>query len=223
MNHDSRDRAPFQVLCCLNGLLTLCANVFTALGARFRRSLDGHNFAALGYSKMLVDPRVTVTYTKAEYVALSNARFDVSSYSLRRTDLFANKAQETRCSLRLNRATKPRDRSYFTTSCSRPKSTRTTRVRTLSRHFSSSREHHVSRVESSRVRALIARSLSKRDAPGNLHTAHTGTRHNRVRAICVFHSRSCRTGRVRSRWLRRASRDSRRGRKEWDVEVKHKV
>ena len=69
MNHDSRDRAPFQVLCCWNGL-TLCANVFTALGARFRRSLDGHDFAALGYSKMLVDPRVTVTYTKAEYVAL---------------------------------------------------------------------------------------------------------------------------------------------------------
>ena len=116
MNHDSRDRVPFQVLCCRNGLLTLCANVFTHLGARFRRSLDGHNFAALGYSKMLVDPRVTVTYTKAEYIALSNARFDVSSYSLRRTDLFANKAQETRCSLRLNRATKPRDRSYFTTS-----------------------------------------------------------------------------------------------------------
>ena len=36
----------------------------------FRRSLDGHNFAALGYSKMLVDPRMTVSYTKAEYVAL---------------------------------------------------------------------------------------------------------------------------------------------------------
>ena len=142
---------------------------------------------------------------------------------MRRTDLFANKAQETRCSLRLNRATKPRDRSYFTTSCSRPRSTRMTRVRTLSRNFSSSRERHVSRVESSRVRALIARSPSKRDAPGNLRTAHTGTRHNRVRAICVFHSRSCRTGRVRSRWLRRASRDSRRGRKEWDVEVKQKV
>ena len=70
MNHDSRNRVPFQVLCCLNGLLTLCANAFTDLGARFRRSLDGHNFAALGYSKMLVDPRVTVTYTKAEYVAL---------------------------------------------------------------------------------------------------------------------------------------------------------
>ena len=46
---------------------------------------------------------------------------------------------------------------------------------------------------------------------------------DRVRAICVFHSRSCRTGRVRSRWLRRASRDSRRGRKEWDVKVKQKV
>ena len=76
------------------------------------------------------------------------------------TCAFANKAQETRCSLRLNRATKPRDRSYFTTSCSRPRSTRTTRVRTLSRHFSSSRERHVSRVESSRVRALIARSPS---------------------------------------------------------------
>jgi hypothetical protein len=91
----------------------LCANVFTDLGARFGRSLDGHDFAALGYSKMLVDPRVTVTYTKAEYVALSNARFDVSSYSLRRTDLFANKAQETRCSLRLNRATKPRNRSQL--------------------------------------------------------------------------------------------------------------
>ena len=29
-----------------------------------------HDFAALGYPKMLVDPRVTVTYTKAEYVAL---------------------------------------------------------------------------------------------------------------------------------------------------------
>jgi hypothetical protein len=90
----------------------LCANVFTDLGARFGRSLDDtechavetelicHDFAALGYSKMLVDPRVTVTYTKAEYVALSNTRFDASSYSLRRTDLFANEAQETRCSLR---------------------------------------------------------------------------------------------------------------------------
>jgi hypothetical protein len=31
-------------------------------------------------------------------------------------------------------------------------------------------------VESSRVRALIARSPSKRDAPGNLRTAYTGTR-----------------------------------------------
>ena len=82
MNHDSRNRVPFQVLCCLNGLLTLCASVFTDLGARFRRSLDDmecriaetelicHDFAALGYPKMLVDPRVTVTYTKAEYVAL---------------------------------------------------------------------------------------------------------------------------------------------------------
>ena len=107
MNHDSRDGAPFQVLCCWNGLLTLCANVFTHLSARFRRSLDDtechtletelicHNSVALGYSKMLVDLRVTVTYAKAEYVVLSNARFDASSYSLRRTDLFANEAQET--------------------------------------------------------------------------------------------------------------------------------
>ena len=101
------DGAPFQVSCCWNGLLTLCANVFTDLGARFRRSLDDtechaaetelicHDFAALGYPKMLVDPQVTVTYTKAEYVALSNSRFDARSYSLRRTDLFANESIDT--------------------------------------------------------------------------------------------------------------------------------
>ena len=63
------DGAPFQVSCCWNGLLTLRANVFTDLGARFRRSLDDtechaaetelicHDFAALGYPKMLVDPK----------------------------------------------------------------------------------------------------------------------------------------------------------------------
>ena len=38
---------------------------------------------------------MTVTYTKAEAVALSNSRFDARSYSLRRTDLFANESIDT--------------------------------------------------------------------------------------------------------------------------------
>ena len=101
------DGAPFQVSCCWNGLLTLRAKVFTDLGARFRRSLDDsechaaetelicHDFVALGYPKMLVDPQVTVTYTQAEYVALSNSRSSAHSYSLKRTDLFANEPNDT--------------------------------------------------------------------------------------------------------------------------------
>lgn len=99
--------APFQVTCCWNGLLTLRANVFTDLGARFRRSLDEsechaaetelicHDFAALGYPKMLVDPQVTVAYTQAEYNALSASRPSAHSYSLRRTDLFTNESIHT--------------------------------------------------------------------------------------------------------------------------------
>ena len=99
--------SPFQVSCCWNGLLALRANVFTDLGARFRRSLDDsechaaetelicHDFMALGYPKMLVDPQVTVTYTKAEYVALSTSRPSAHSYSLKRTDLFANETIKT--------------------------------------------------------------------------------------------------------------------------------
>jgi len=106
-SHALNGGAPFQVLCCWNGLLTLRATVFIDLGARFRRSLNDtechaaeteiicHDFAALGYPKMLVDPQVTVTYTNAEYFALSNSRFDAHSYSLRRTDLFANKSIDT--------------------------------------------------------------------------------------------------------------------------------
>lgn len=101
------DGSPFQVSCCWNGLLTLRANVFTDLGARFRRSLDEtechasetelicHDFAALGYSKMLIDPQVTVTYTKAEYIALSNSHSDARSYSRRWTNLFANESIDT--------------------------------------------------------------------------------------------------------------------------------
>ena len=98
---------PFQVSCCWNGLLTLRAKVFTDLGARFRRSLDDtechaaetelicHDFAALGHPNILVDPQVTVTYTKAEYIALSNSHMSAHSYSLRRTNLFANNSITT--------------------------------------------------------------------------------------------------------------------------------
>ena len=102
-----KDGAPFQVSCCWNGLLTLRAKVFTDLGARFRRSLDDtechaaetelicHDFAALGYPNMLVDPQVTVTYTKADYVALSNSRSSAHSYSMKRTNLFTNESIDT--------------------------------------------------------------------------------------------------------------------------------
>jgi hypothetical protein len=106
-SHALNGGAPFQVLCCWNGLLTLRAKVFTDLGVRFRRSLDDtechaaetelicHDFAALGHPKMLVDPQVTVTYTKAEYVALSNSRSSPHSYSLRRTNMFSNESIAT--------------------------------------------------------------------------------------------------------------------------------
>lgn len=106
-SHALNGGAPFQVLCCWNGLLTLRAKVFTDLGARFRRSLDDtechaaetelicHDFAALGHPKMLVDPQVTVTYTKAEYVALSHSRSSPHSYSLRRTNMFSNESIAT--------------------------------------------------------------------------------------------------------------------------------
>ena len=106
-SHALNSGAPFQVSCCWNGLLTLRAKVFTDLGARFRRSLDDtechaaetelicHDFAALGHPKMLVDPQVTVTYTKAEYIALSNSHSSAHSYSLRRTNMFTNESIAT--------------------------------------------------------------------------------------------------------------------------------
>ena len=102
-SHAMRSGRPFQVLCCWNGLLTLNAKLFTEHGLRFRRSIDEtechgaetelicHDSAALGFSKILVDPEVTVAYTKAEYIALRDSQPSVRSYSLRRTDLLANR------------------------------------------------------------------------------------------------------------------------------------
>ena len=105
--HALEDGTPFQVSCCWNGLVALNARVFVDFGARFRRSLDKtechaaetelicHDFAALGFPKVLIDPHITVAYTNAEYIALSKSISSRDSYSLKKTNLLENELIET--------------------------------------------------------------------------------------------------------------------------------
>ena len=101
-----KDRRPFQVACCWNGLTVLRADVFSEIGARFRRSLDStechaaetelicHDFTALGHGKVVIDPKVTVAYTKAEYGYLSKAQLSTRSFTLHRTNLLLDTSME---------------------------------------------------------------------------------------------------------------------------------
>ena len=77
--------------------------------------------------------------------------------------------------------------------------------------------HATSRAWSRAVCAHSSRARRRNATRPEICAPRTPGQDDRVRAVCVFHSRSCGTGRVRSRWLRRASRNSRRGRKEWDT------
>ena len=79
-----KHRLPFQVTCCWNGLAVLKADAF-AKGVRFRRSILAnechaseceiicHDFAALGYPRVLVDPNVLVTYDAETFEALERS------------------------------------------------------------------------------------------------------------------------------------------------------
>ena len=76
-----KQRLPFQVTSCWNGLVVLKAHAF-AKGVRIRRSLTSdechaseceivcHDFAALGFPKVLVDPNVLVSYNSKTFEAL---------------------------------------------------------------------------------------------------------------------------------------------------------
>jgi len=82
-------RNAFQVSSCWNGLTILRASVFK-LGARFRRSLDVaechaaetelicRDFRALGQGHFLVDPQVTVTYSRQAHLALRSVRGEMT-------------------------------------------------------------------------------------------------------------------------------------------------
>ena len=76
-----KQRLPFQVTSCWNGLVVLKARAF-AKGVRIRRSLTSdechaseceiicHDFAALGFPKVLLDPNVLVSYDSKTFEAL---------------------------------------------------------------------------------------------------------------------------------------------------------
>ena len=76
-----KKRLPFQVTSCWNGLAVLKAEAF-AKGVRFRRSISSdechaseceiicHDFAALGFSRVLVDPNVLVSYDAKTFESL---------------------------------------------------------------------------------------------------------------------------------------------------------
>lgn len=75
------EQRAFQVSSCWNGITILRAAVFYS-GARFRRSIDStechaaetelicRDFRALGHGNIVVDPQVTVTYSREEYIKL---------------------------------------------------------------------------------------------------------------------------------------------------------
>jgi len=76
-----KQRSPFQVTCCWNGLAILKAEAFSK-GGRFRRSITSdechaseceiicHDFAALGFPRVLVDPNVLVSYDVKTFESL---------------------------------------------------------------------------------------------------------------------------------------------------------
>ena len=97
---DSMEKVyPFQVTCCWNGLTILRADAFIDHNLRFRRSLRNsechgaetelicHDYRALGLGKILVDPGVTVAYSRKEYHALSVAIRSPKRYSRQGTNL----------------------------------------------------------------------------------------------------------------------------------------
>ena len=83
-----KQKLPFQVTCCWNGLAVLKAAAF-AKGVRFRRSVSAdechaseceiicHDFAALGYPRVLVDPNVFVAYDAQTFESLEREEYNL--------------------------------------------------------------------------------------------------------------------------------------------------
>jgi len=102
-----KNRKPFQVMCCWNGLTILNAAAFTIDGLRFRRSLTSdechaaetelicNDFRAIGRPNILVDPVVTVSYDIDSYVTLGKGTNQIKMGRTNLSNSFYNGQAET--------------------------------------------------------------------------------------------------------------------------------